>query len=198
MSRPSDRTAAPRWRYAIGGLLCLILSAVAALSQAIAPTTAAYVRQSALTDLFAIDASRLALQRSQSPKVRDFARQTLGDHSRSAARLKRAVSAHVGLSLPTRLDPGRRDELARLTAATDEAFDVAYLRGELQGGRDALDLHRAYAQSGDDPALRRVARQAAPIVQRHLATLELLAQEALTARMCRLRAEPAASITPLG
>jgi putative membrane protein len=165
-----------------------------AQSQSLAPAAATYVQQSAQNDLFAIDAGRLALRRSQNPRVREFARQMMTDHSRSTASLKTALrAADAKLALPTALDTERRQDLARLKVASVDDFDLAYLHGEIQRSRNALDLQRAYAQSGDNPSLRRVASQVAPVVQRHLVTLETLAQESLFARMCeapQLQAPP--------
>lgn len=191
------QTSGIRARISLVGLFVLGTIAAAALAvgapaargQTITPAAAAYVQQSAQNDLFAIDAGRLALQRSQNPKVRAFARQMVSDHSQSTARLKTALTAaDAKLTLPTALDADRQVDLARLKIASGDAFDLAYLRGEIQRSRNALDLQRAYAQSGDNAVLRRVASQAAPVVQRHLVTLETLAQESLFARLCQRQA----------
>lgn len=166
-----------------------------ALGQTLTPTAVEYAQQSALNDLFQIDASRLALQRSQNPKVRAFAQQMVSDHAQASACLRVVIGgAGAGsAALPTALDARRQQDLADLASASTDAFDLAYLRGELQGSRSALDLHRAYAQSGADPALRRVASQRTAVVQRHLVTLETLTRESQFARLCELR--PLASAT---
>lgn len=196
-TRGSGAQMALVWLLGVLASAALVLATtVAAHSQTAAGgqtlTSAAvdYVRQSALNNLFEINASRLALQRSQNPKVRAFAQQMVRDHAQAAARLKAAIGAGKAAQapLPTSLDARRQQDLAELAGASTDSFDLAYLRGELQGSRNALDLHRAYAQSGADLALRRVARQRTAVVQRHLVTLESLTQESQFARLCELRA----------
>ncbi len=53
-------------------------------------------------------------------------------------------------------------------------FDLAYVQLQIVGHQEAYAIHSAYAQSGDDPQLRRVARQAVPLIRQHLAQLDRL------------------------
>ncbi len=50
-------------------------------------------------------------------------------------------------------------------------YDAAFVNASLQGHREALTIHGSYAQSGEDPALRRVARGAIPLIQLHISQL---------------------------
>ncbi|NGM37204.1 DUF4142 domain-containing protein [Methylobacterium sp. DB0501] len=50
-------------------------------------------------------------------------------------------------------------------------YDAAFVDASLQGHREALAIHGTYAQSGEDPALRRVARGAIPLIQLHISQL---------------------------
>ncbi|GJD60349.1 DUF4142 domain-containing protein [Methylobacterium frigidaeris] len=50
-------------------------------------------------------------------------------------------------------------------------YDAAFVNASLQGHREALMIHGSYAQSGEDPALRRVARGAIPLIQLHISQL---------------------------
>jgi len=141
------------------------------------PSTAEYVQQSATTDLFEITSGRVALEKSQNPAVRDFAQQMMSDHGRSTAELKQALKeGKVMVTVPTSLDPQHEQELQALQETPADQFDQAYLQSQIQGHRNALDMQRAYAQSGDNPALKRFASQSTPVVQSHLAKLEVLAQ----------------------
>ena len=184
---PVSRVAQPHVGAVIAGLtvLAVVFGPGAAHSQtqlqvsaARAPSTMEYVRQSALTDLFEITASRVALEKSQSPAVRDFAWQLVTDHGRSTGAFKRALrDGNVMVTVPTALDPQHEHELEALQAKPADQFDRAYLESQLQGHRSALDMQRAYAQSGDNAALKKFAGEAAPLVQSHLAKLEVLAQQ---------------------
>lgn len=50
-------------------------------------------------------------------------------------------------------------------------YDAAFVGASLQGHREALMLHGSYAQSGEDPALRRIARGAVPLIRLHISQL---------------------------
>jgi predicted outer membrane protein len=50
-------------------------------------------------------------------------------------------------------------------------YDALYVQAQLMGHQESLALHGAYAQSGDDPGLRRVARSALPLIRLHISQL---------------------------
>jgi predicted outer membrane protein len=50
-------------------------------------------------------------------------------------------------------------------------FDATFVQVQLTGHQEAYAIHSSYAQSGDDPALRRVARSALPLLRLHIAQL---------------------------
>ena len=50
-------------------------------------------------------------------------------------------------------------------------YDAAFIDASLQGHREALALHGSYAEGGEDPALRRIARGAVPLIRLHISQL---------------------------
>ena len=50
-------------------------------------------------------------------------------------------------------------------------YDAAFVDASLQGHREALALHGSYAEGGEDPALRRIARGAVPLIRLHISQL---------------------------
>ncbi len=200
VARARDGTGHNSLVWIMAGLVSLALlfatdaaRAQVRLAAAPDPSTADYVRQSAVADQFAIASSRVALEKSQNPEVRDFARQMMSDYGLSTAELKQAMKdGKVMMTVPVSLDPQRERELQVLRKKAANQFDQAYLQSQLQGHRNALDMQRAYAQMGDNAALKRYASQATPIVQSHLARLEVVAQNSFAARMCQAGEAPAA------
>jgi predicted outer membrane protein len=51
-------------------------------------------------------------------------------------------------------------------------FDATFVQASLMGHQEAYEIHSSYAQSGDDPALRRVARGALPLLRLHISQLK--------------------------
>ncbi|WP_083786613.1 DUF4142 domain-containing protein [Methylobacterium nodulans] len=50
-------------------------------------------------------------------------------------------------------------------------YDATFVKAQLHGHREALATHGSYAESGEDPGLRRIARSALPLIRLHIAQL---------------------------
>ena len=50
-------------------------------------------------------------------------------------------------------------------------YDAMFVNLQLMGHQEALAIHGSYAQSGDDPALRRIARSTLPMIRLHISQL---------------------------
>ncbi|WP_338502548.1 DUF4142 domain-containing protein [Sphingomonas kaistensis] len=125
----------------------------------------AFVATAASSDLFEIESSRLALQRSQSPMLRMHAEMMIRDHTNLGAQLS-AAAAGVGIGVPTQMLPmhaAMLDELAR-----SPNFDATYRSQQVTSHRQALTLMDRYARRGDVPQLRGVAAAAVPVIRGHL------------------------------
>jgi putative membrane protein len=62
-----------------------------------------------------------------------------------------------------------------LQAASGPEFDRLYARMEQDARSEALDIHRKYIQEGRVPALKVVATEAIPILERHPMEARVLA-----------------------
>jgi putative membrane protein len=141
-------------------------------------STTDYVQQSAMTDHFEIQAGEIAAQKSQNPAIREFGRHMVNEHAQSSAKLKTVlVAGRVKATVPSTLDRKHQELVQQLKDQSGDEFDQTFIQAQLQGHRDALDLQRAYSQSGDNDSLRQFAAEATPMVQEHLAKLEVLAQD---------------------
>lgn len=126
-----------------------------------------YMAMAASSDMFEIESSRLALQRSRHPAVRQFAQMMITDHTRTSSEMM-AAARELGLSPPPPgMMPHHMEMLDRLRGAAPGEFDAAYKREQLMAHEEALNLHRNYADQGDAPPFRAVASRAVPVVQAH-------------------------------
>jgi putative membrane protein len=135
-----------------------------------AKTTAdAYVTAAGKSDLYEINSSQIALQKSQNAGVRKFAQMMIDHHQKTtAATVKAAQKAGLNPAPPA-LDAGATASINELQAATGTDFDRLYLGQQLPAHQAALDLHQSYAAGGDKAPLKASARAAVPIVKRHIA-----------------------------
>lgn len=136
-----------------------------------APSNAAYFAAAAAIDLFEIRASELALQRSSSARVREFASMMISAHKGTSAQLSFA-GRRLNLLPSATLDAKRQAMFDMLQQAQN--FDGVYRQQQLALHQEALTLHRSYSARGTSPTLRPVAVAMVPIVERHLRLIRYL------------------------
>jgi putative membrane protein len=124
-----------------------------------------YVTRAASIDLFVIGSSKLALQRSTSPRVRDFARSEIRSHEGLGAQLSLA-GRRLNLLPSATLLPEHQAMLNQLQATSD--FDGTYRRQQQAIHQQALTLHANYSARGKSPTLKPVAAAAAQTIRAHL------------------------------
>lgn len=134
-----------------------------------ANTTDGFVTSAAMGDMYEIEASKIALQRSKNADIKKLAQMLIDHHTAMTADLKAALAAgKVNVAPPTALDERRKGMLDNLRAAGDADFDLAYLHQQLAAHLEALTLHKGYGTMGDNATLKAVADKAAPKIQQHL------------------------------
>ncbi len=133
-------------------------------------STPRFVRSAAMSDMYEIASAKIALQRSQSGDVRNFAREMIHDHATSTEKLKETLArANMGIALPRNFDDRHQSLIDDLRAARDADFDRRYIDQQTAAHREARTLLSGYAHKGDNPPLRHFAHGVLPVVQMHLA-----------------------------
>lgn len=131
-------------------------------------TTQTFVPKAAMSDLFEIEAGKIAVQRAQKKEVKEFAQQMIDNHTRGATKFSAAVK-QAGVKAPAAtLDTEHLNMLEALRTASTSAFDRTYVTQQVEAHEKALTLHRSYAASGDKAPLKAAARETIPMVEHHL------------------------------
>jgi putative membrane protein len=144
-------------------------ASVSGAAASAAATTPDFVTAAASTDMFEIQAARLAEKRSKNADVKAFAAMMIHDHTQSTAALKAAIKASgATVSLPTDLPTDKKAKLDELTSAAPADFDKAYMESQVMAHQDALTVMKAYAAGGDTPQIKDFAAKTALVVQMHL------------------------------
>ncbi len=136
-------------------------------------TAAGYAAAVAQSDLYEIEASRLALERSNSPEIQQYAQMIIDSHGKATAELRSAL-ASSGLAVTPALDARHQGLLEALRTSTPLEFDTAYLDQQTMAHSEVLGLHRSYADRGDNGAVKSFAAKTVPIVEAHLALAKKL------------------------
>lgn len=126
-------------------------------------TPAAYVASASSIDLFIIGSSELALQRSATPRVREFAQMMIAAHKGTSAQLS-LEGRRLNLLPSATLDARHQAMLNALQQSPN--FDALYRQQQMSVHQEGLTLHRQYAAGGTSPTLRPVAAALLPIFER--------------------------------
>src|SRR5688500_7942082 len=124
-----------------------------------------YMAMASSIDLYENRSAELALTRARTPRHRDFARAMIAAHKGTSAQLSFA-GRRLNLLPSATLLPAHQAMLDELSASGD--FDAVYHRQQIAVHQAALKLHSDFAARGESVTLRSVAKNAAPIVRRHL------------------------------
>lgn len=130
--------------------------------------SAATLRLVTSSNLFEIESSRLALARSQSKLVKEFADRMVSDHKRAADRTRQVLAEMGATSPPAMLEPAHQQQLDALKAVENQQFDQAYIEAQYTAHVEAIAVVREYAHTGDNERLKALAAQALPLLQSHL------------------------------
>jgi putative membrane protein len=142
--------------------------AVGAVSAATTTTAGGFVTAAATSDMFEIQAAKMAEQKATNPAVKKFAAKMIHDHTASTHKLQ-ALLAKGGINAtpPTDLDERRKGLLDNLAKAKPEDFDKMYVDQQVAAHDEALTLLKGYIDHGDNDALKGFASSILPTVQEH-------------------------------
>jgi putative membrane protein len=130
------------------------------------PSSPEYVKLAAAGDKYEITSSQLLLAEPHSAASDAFAKRMIADHTHMSQMMMMNVAQLLGTTAvaPPGLDVKRALMVSALMRAAGAEREQLYLQQQLLAHQEALALHQNYAQYGDNPTLRAVAAQAAPIV----------------------------------
>jgi putative membrane protein len=134
----------------------------------IAPTTADFVKEVAISDMFEIQSSQLAQDKGNAPE-KSFASQMITDHTKTSTELKSLVSSgKVQAELPSALDSSHQSKLDKLKGESGKDFSADFNSDQVSAHKDAVSLFERYAKGGDNADLKDWAGKTLPALKHHL------------------------------
>ncbi|WP_287292583.1 DUF4142 domain-containing protein [Mesorhizobium sp.] len=152
-------------RTAIAAAAVGLMSSIA-LAQTATMSPQEFATMAASSDLLDIRSSELAMQKSQTAAVQEFAQMMINDHTKASKDLM-AAAQKDGVTVPAAMTEKHASQVEALNTTDNEAFDAAYIDAQVAAHQEALALMTSYAESGDAAALKAHAQKSAPIVQKH-------------------------------
>jgi len=114
-----------------------------------------------------VQAAQIAQQKSQDPKVKEFAAKMITDHTANNSQLA-TLAGQKGITVPTALDDKDQAEIDKLNKLNEPKFDKMYMKGQIKDHKSMLTLLQKEAKSGKDSDLKSFSEQTIPVVQSHL------------------------------
>jgi putative membrane protein len=155
-----------------------MMLAVAPAFAADAPSTEQFVNTVAISDMFEVQAGRLAADQAQLSAIKAFGKRMVEDHSKTTDQLKSLVKNNdIKAELPTSLDDKHQSKLDDLKGLSGSEFDRTYIDGQVQAHEKAVSLFQAYFDSGDNKKLKQWAQTTLPTLKDHLKQAETLQEQ---------------------
>jgi putative membrane protein len=134
----------------------------------VAPSTADFVQEAAISDMFEIESNKLGEQKGNAQE-KTFAQQMVTDHTKTSTELKSMVnSGKIQAKLPTALDSSHQSMLDKLKGASGKDFSSNFDSDQVSAHKDAVSLFERYAKGGDNAELKDWAGKTLPTLQHHL------------------------------
>jgi putative membrane protein len=145
-----------------------------------------FVRKAAISDMYEVQSSQLAMQRSQNAQIRQFAQEMVQDHQKTTNQLQElvrqvpaagapgtagggaAVTTGATFQFPMQLDAEHMQKIQQLQQAQGAEFDRLYVQQQVMAHQTAVDMFQNFARAGDTPRLQQFAQQTLPDLQDHL------------------------------
>ena len=140
----------------------------------IAPTTADFVKEVAISDMFELQSNKLGEERGNAQE-KSFAAMMIKEHTKTSEELKAMVkSGDVKAELPAQLDSSHQSKLDKLGGYKGDDFTSEFALQQVSAHKDAVNLFEGYAKGGDNPKLKDWAGKTLPALQHHLEMAQAL------------------------
>ncbi len=115
-----------------------------------------------------METGRLALNKSQTPRVREFAQKMIDDHGAAQQELQQMAQAK-GMTLPQETDLAHRTVAGALRLLSGNTFDSQYLnRVGMDDHKRTVELLQKAQSQARDTEFKALAARLLPVVQGHL------------------------------
>ena len=129
-------------------------------------STKDFVTKAAQSDMFEVQSSQLIVKGGvKDEATKSFAQHMIEDHTKNSKELKQQLqSSKTGATVPK----SQEKMLTRLKALKGDAQAAEYRKEQVSAHEKAVDMFRAYSNTGDDEGLRKWAGDTLPALEDHL------------------------------
>ena len=135
-----------------------------------------FLHKAAAGGMAEVQLGQLALQKSSSDDVKQFAQKMIDDHTALNAQLKPFADAD-GVMTPTKLAPKDQAEYDKLNGMSGDAFDKEYLSFMVKDHHMDLREFKKEESTTQDASLKDAVSKGETVIQQHTDMVEKLAKD---------------------
>ena len=135
-----------------------------------------FLKEMAQSDMAEMKLAQLALQKSQSDDVKQYAQQMMDDHTKLMQQ-EQPVQQKAGITPPTDVNPKQKAQYTRLQALSGTAFDKAYAKGNVKDHTEVLTKAKAEDAATSNSDIKTLIAGATPVVTDHQQKAQSLDQK---------------------
>lgn len=155
-------------------VLSALLGVGSAWAEGLAKADQKMLTDLAMANMAEIETAKLALQKTQSDRVKSFAQQMVDDHTKGLEEVRKVAAAR-SVTLPTELDAKHKAMAAKLEKLSGDKFDRSYMeQAGVQAHKEAHQLVSKAESSAQDSELKSLATRLQPTIHQHLNNAEQL------------------------
>ena len=155
----------------LGANIGLAADSGSARAEKVSKDDADFARAAASGGMMEVELGKIAQERASNPQVKEFGRRMQTDHSKANDELKK-IAAKKGIKLPSQLEGKQKSTVDKLSKLKGEEFDRAYMAIMVDDHKEDIEKFQRQAEKGEDPDLRKFAKEQLPILKKHLELAE--------------------------
>ena len=134
-----------------------------------------FIQNIALRGMRQIEIAKIAMTKSSSPSVKEYAAKVVDEQGRATGTLKR-IAGKQSITIPAALDSKQQAEVDKMATLSGEEFDKAYAKDQVKTHERSLRDFQREARDGQDEEVKAFAVRVLPLVEQHLQTAQALAK----------------------
>jgi putative membrane protein len=152
---------------------CLPSSARTAAS---AKSDEAFLATAAQADMTIVHMGKMAQERAETPKLKDFANTLVQDHTNDYQELTELASK-AGDGIPKAIDRQNNRTIATLDHYQGKTFDHAFVENQAAEHQRLVSAFKREAEHGSNPDIKAYANKTLPTIEQHLHDVENLLKQ---------------------
>lgn len=163
-------------------ILAVLIGAVvywvpaAAKTGASAKSDEAFLAAAAQADMTIVHIGKMAQERAETPKLKDFANTLVQDHTNNYQELTE-LAAKAGAPIPKGIDKQNDRTIDTLGHYKGKNFDHAFLENQAMEHERLVNAFKHEAEHGSNPDIKAYANKALPTIEQHLHDAENLLKQ---------------------